>query len=313
MKLRSALPLLAAGLGFAAAPASAELSYGVTTAGSFFSFDTATPGTQSIIGSIGLPAGQSVGGMDFRPANGQLYLMGYNATTFAGQLYTVNLGTGGLTAVGTGFTLPASTVTGTTTAAQFGFDFNPVADRIRIVRYDGQNFRLNPNDGTIAATDTNATYDASTGLTGTPRFTAAAYTNNFAGATVTTLYGYEYINDRLVTMGGLNGTPSPNGGVVFNIGVTGIVAGNTGIMDMDISQATGAAFANVFNTANQNALYSVNLATGAFTLIGSFATGAIGTASVSDIAIRAVPEPGSVALCALGGAGLLALMRRRRA
>lgn len=34
----------------------------------------------------------------------------------------------------------------------YGFDFNPVADRIRLVS-DRQNLRLNPNDGTVVDGD----------------------------------------------------------------------------------------------------------------------------------------------------------------
>jgi hypothetical protein len=61
-----------------------------------------------------------------------------------------------------------------------GFDFNPVADRIRLVTSTGQNLRVNPVDGvTIADTRLNPQ-----GL----GIQAAAYTNSMAGATETELY-----------------------------------------------------------------------------------------------------------------------------
>jgi hypothetical protein len=53
---------------------------------------------------------------------------------------------------------------------------------------------------------------------------AAAYVNNFSGSTITTLYGIDTGADRLVLIGGLNGSPSPNGGVVSNVGALGVDA-----------------------------------------------------------------------------------------
>ena len=35
----------------------------------------------------------------------------------------------------------------------FGFDFNPTVDRIRVVSDTGQNLRLNPDTGAVAAVD----------------------------------------------------------------------------------------------------------------------------------------------------------------
>ena len=59
---------------------------------------------------------------------------------------------------------------------KIGFDFNPTVDRIRVTSSNRANFRLNPVDGSIAATDTQlayATTDANAGQTpgvsGVPR------------------------------------------------------------------------------------------------------------------------------------------------
>lgn len=59
---------------------------------------------------------------------------------------------------------------------------------------------------------------------GTPSVPALAYSNNLPGGTPTTLYGYDVGTDALVTIGGLNGTPSPNGGQVFTVGPSTLFA-----------------------------------------------------------------------------------------
>lgn len=279
--------------------ASAETVYGLagTTAAGFslFSFDSATPGVSTSVGAgiTNLTAGTQLVGMDYRPATRTMYAIGYNTTAFTIQLYSVNVGTAALTAVGA-----TTTVTGLNGSNRFGFDFNPVVDRIRVTHSSGANFRLNPNDGTVAGTDTALTYDASTGSTGIPAIYGAAYSSNFVGAASTTLYGYDYRTDQLTTVGGINGAPSPNGGLVFNIGDSGVISGSGGL-DIDIS-AAGAAFGVL-----DNEFYTVNLATGAFTSAGLLT----GRTDVLDIA--AVPEPSTYVLVAVVALGGVVLRRRR--
>src|SRR6266540_5506650 len=75
----------------------------------------------------------------------------------------------------------------------FGFDFNPVPDRIRLVSDGGQNIRLNPNDGTVAnaaPADMPLAFapgDQSGGQN--PGLVGWDYTKNLQGATTTTLGG----------------------------------------------------------------------------------------------------------------------------
>jgi hypothetical protein len=251
-------------------PQKGELVYGLTTNGVLFSFQSQTPGIVKTIGPItGLALGQIGVGMDFRPATLELFLLGYNDATGAGQLYTVNLSNAVLSAIGSGFSFASTTI-----GARFGFDFNPTVDRIRVTRNDGANLRLNPATGGLAATDAATTWDASSGFVGTATVVGLAYANNFNGTTNTTLYGYEYFHDRLVTIGGLNSTPSSNGGVTYNVGPSGIVA-TTEDYDLDISGASGIPYAVVNNT-----FYKVNTNTGTFTSVGS-----LSGLSVQDIAV----------------------------
>jgi hypothetical protein len=130
----------------------------------------------STVAITGLGAGETILGMDFRPATGQLYALGSTS-----RIYIINLTTGVATQVGTD---GAFTLNGT----KFGFDFNPVPDRIRVISNTEQSLRLNPNDGTLTASDIPLAYEPADPNAGTnPTAGAAAYTNSFAGATSTTL------------------------------------------------------------------------------------------------------------------------------
>jgi len=187
----------------------------------------------------GIPAGETLMGIDFRPANGQLYGIATNGMGMA-KLYTFNLSSGAATAVGTGFAI-------NTNSTAIGFDFNPTVDRIRLVTNSGQNLRLNPNDGTIAATDANIN-------PGTPMIHGAAYTNNFAGATSTVMY--------VTGMTKLYRQDPPNNGTLVEIGNLGIMADSQN--GFDIGGTSNMAF-GLFNVGGTVRVYSINLNTGATT------------------------------------------------
>ena len=144
----------------------APVAYAVDLTANLVIFNPTT-NDQVIKQITGLQANDTIVGIDFRPANGQLYALGNGS-----RLYTINLATGAATQVGSAQLTPM--LTGTS----FGFDFNPTVDRIRVVSNSGQNLRLDPNTGLVAVTDAMLN-------PGTPAVSAAAYTNNFAGATTT--------------------------------------------------------------------------------------------------------------------------------
>ncbi len=157
----------------------------------------------------GLKTHDRLVGIDVRPATGQLY-----AVARSGQLYTLDARSGRASAVGA----PAAGTVGTAV----GFDFNPTVDRIRLVTSSGRNLRLHPDTGAVAAADGTLAY--ATGGSA-PWVAAAAYTDSFAGATSTGLYGLDARRDTLVTQGTLPGaTPavSPNTGQLFTVGRLGV-------------------------------------------------------------------------------------------
>jgi Domain of unknown function (DUF4394)/PEP-CTERM motif len=283
-------------------PAVAEPVYGVSMEGTLFSFDSVTPATFTFIGPgiSGLVSGHSLRAIDFRPSNGQLYAISTDGAT-AAQLYTVNLVTNALTAVGGGFTLSGNTATGSSVVS---IDFNPVADALRVVTGAGQNYRVNANTGALIAQDTSI----SPSLLG--YIADVAYSNNVAGASTTTLYAYNYSFNALGTIGGLNGVPSPNTGVFNAVGLSGIAA-DSPVIGFDISGLTGTAYLTIDDPStslSNSAFFRVDLATGATTRVANFLF------PVLDIAVgpvaSVVPEPQTLILVALGLATLAA--RRRR-
>ncbi len=243
------------------------------------SFDAQTPGTlSSDVALTGLAAGESLIGIDFRPATGTLYSVAISATT--SRVVTINPTTGVITGVGAGFTPLLATT------AAYGFDFNPVPDRIRVINSSGLSIRLNPNDGAFAATDTSLAYVAGDpGAGAAPLVTQVAYSNSVAGTTVTTLYGIDFNTDVLVRIGGVDGTPSPNGGALTTIGSLGVVTA-TAAGGFDIEAVTGTAF-TVLRVGAVSNLYRVNLATGAATLVGPVG----GAANVNGISVGPEPRP----------------------
>lgn len=222
--------------------------------------NASAPGT--IVSSVrvtGIDPLTRIGAIDYRPAAPRVLY----AISNVGQLYTVNTTTGVATKVGAP---PAPTISG------IGFDFNPTVDRIRVVTQTRQNIRVHPDTGAFAAVDGELSYAATDRMAGAiPNVAGAAYTNNVANATTTTLFVIDTLGGRapaqLATQG--SATVSPNSGTLFTVGSTGVAT--LGPVGFDIGR-TGTALATLTNQATRvTSLYSINLTTGAATLIGPLA------------------------------------------
>lgn len=214
------------------------IAYATTSGNMLFRFNP-TNGSNNSVALTGLASNESIVGLDFRPANGGLY-----AISNQSRLFSVNTASGALTVIGS----PLLTVLSGTS---FGFDFNPTVDRIRLVSNTGQNLRLHPDLGTVVSVDGNLN-------PGTPFVNGAAYTNNIAGATTTTLFVIDSQTDMMYRQ------DPPNNGTLVAIGSLGInIDADSGF---DIGGNSAAAFA-LLKVNNVTSVYSINLATGAATKV----------------------------------------------
>jgi hypothetical protein len=236
--------------------------YAITTGNNLVSFNSADPSTvMTTVPVTGLQPGESILKIDFRPANGTLF-----ALSDAGRIYSINTGTGTATAAGSA---PIAV-----TGSAFGFDFNPTVDRIRLTSNDGQNLRLNPNNGGLAATDKPLVYaDTDDNAGRAPNIVASAYTNNAAGVSSTTLYNIDANLNTLVRQA------PPNDGILNTVGSLGVDVGS--VSGFDILGNT-AAFA-VINSS----LYTIDLNSGAASLVGRIGGGE----GIRDIALAVSSIP----------------------
>ena len=262
-----------------------EIIWVVNSGNVLVSFDSASRIQRSSVQISGLASGENIVGIDFRPASGGLVAM-----TDASRIYNLNLTTGAATAIGT------SAFTPVLAGTEFGFDFNPTVDRIRVVSNSEQNLRLHPDTGAVAATDTALAYATGDPGAGTnPSVGAVAYTNSTATSTITTLYAIDTARDVLVRIGSLNSAPvSPNTGQLFTVGSLGVNAGD--LVTLDISSATNVAFATL-QVDGSTDLYTIDLSSGAATRLGAVAgVTMIRGMSVEQAAIvQTIPVVGSAA------------------
>jgi hypothetical protein len=199
-------------------------------------------------------------GIDQRPQDGRIY-----GVTDRGQIVTIDAANGRATQV--------SRISGEfQPGGRAVVDFNPVANRLRVMGMNGINLRVNVETGE-AARDGQLKFAAGTPFAEqAPRITAGAYTNSMAGATATALYTIDTLTRTFNLQAPPNdGVQQPRGevaamlppGVAFDI-LAGEGGANTGFL-----LAGGT-------------LHSVNLETGAARATGAV-TG-LPAAEVIDIA-----------------------------
>jgi hypothetical protein len=239
---------------------------GLTSDGRLVCFNEERPGRTRELGEItGLTSGDTaLVGIDFRVQDGLLWGVGN-----AGGVYTLDV----TTAVAT----PAGALTVPLEGTSFGVDFNPAADRLRIVSHTGQNLRHNVNAGGVTLEDGDLFYTAGTPATD---IAGAAYTNNdLVSSTATTLFDLDATQDQIALQA------PPNAGSLGATGKLGVDAEPGAGFDVySVLDKNGVAVANrgfaVLRSAGAASFYELNLLTGAARLEGSFRD-----ADVIDIAV----------------------------
>jgi hypothetical protein len=201
----------------------------------------------------GLAEGEMLVGIDFRATDNMLY-----AVSNMSKIYSININTGAATQAGT--EAFENGVNGT----QFGVDFNPTVDRVRLHSDLAQNLRLHPDTGALLVVDGTLEYLAGDSAFGTmPSLVATAYTNPIPNAESTELYAIDSDLDTLVKL------PSPNDGKIETVGSLTVDTSDDAALDITVD---GSAYA-VLKTDTGSALYRINLATGEATLSGAVGTG----------------------------------------
>jgi hypothetical protein len=300
-------------LALPAAAQAAERFYGVTESNRIVTFNSDSPGaTRSSRPITGLLADENIVGIDVRPANGRLYGVGT-----ASRLYSIDPRTGRATAI------TADLFDIFLRGRSVGFDFNPVADQIRLVTEDDQNLRINPDSGQVidadpgpgdTQPDRDLSYragDVAGGPGDNPSVTGVAYTNSRPGAAGTQLYGLDTVTNSLVAQ------EPPDDGLLRTIGPLGVdVADPTGF---DIARDGQAYAAFKRGGKPDTGLYRLSLASGKAFRVGK--RNAVGTyVGRRRDPLRALSAAGPVAndtrrptvrVRRAGKAGVRALVRGR--
>ncbi|MFG2833548.1 DUF4394 domain-containing protein [Streptomyces zaomyceticus] len=230
-------------------------------------FDVSKPARTWSLGRVsGLSGDTKLVGIDFRVQNEKLYGVGDK-----GGVYTLSTTDARATKVSRLTVAPAGSA--------FGVDFNPAANRLRVISDTGQNLRHNIDDAaaplttTVDGTLTNPTTPPSTAM----GVTGAAYTNNdLSAATATTLFDLDTMADRISLQ-----SPA-NAGTLAPTGALGVDAAPDAGFDIHYDPATGMnhGFATIA-VGNSYRLYAVDPLTGRATGKGSFPT----AYQVTDLAL----------------------------
>ncbi len=236
-------------------------------------FSTSNPETVISSANItGLQAGEKILGIDFRPATGQLYGLGS-----ASRLYTINPSTGVATLVAPLTTVPMGSTTAVPLSLEgtsFGFDFNPVVDRIRIVSNTGQNLRAHPTTGvTIVDGRINPQPASVNGV---------AYDNNDNDpATGTELYALDVLTDQEFEI-----NPPNNGTLVEPLNIKLKIEGDGGfdIAPRNANVITDIGLA-IYEVNKKSTLLRIDVETGETKILAKYDKGVMYSAlAISPVA-----------------------------
>ena len=251
----------------------AEKAVAVTASNKLLKFNAGRPGRiMATLNITGLQPGETLLGIDYRVAKDQLYALGSS-----GRLYTINEDTAAATVVGMPFAVKLE-------GTQFGFDFNPTVDRIRVISNTGQNLRLHPDTGAVVdgnatlegvQTDGKLAYAAGDVNFGkAPMAVGAAYSYNKADTKITTNFALDAATGTLVTQGSREGVMpavSPNTGQFFTIGSLGMAFNNA---SFDIQALSDVAFAALNSDGSMASRWvTIDLKTGAAKSLGTIGGG----------------------------------------
>lgn len=246
---------------------------GLTDDGRLVTFRSGNTSRVTTVGRIfGLTGDRSLVGIDYRVQDGKLYGVGDR-----GGVYTIDTRTASAVKV--------SQLSVALNGRFFGVDFNPAANRLRVISDTGQNLRHNiddpagtPTAGTTAP-DAMLTYPPATGTA--IGVTGAGYTNNdLNSGTATTLFDLDTNLDQAAVQSPANaGSLAPTGKLLVDSASDAGFDIYSGLRDGTAVSNTGFATLKV---NGRYVLYQIGLLTGGAKFAGTFPS----RHQVVDLAIR---------------------------
>ena len=228
------------GVAFSAAVASASNVFVLTGDRNLVHMDAEA---LAVTGAVTVEGGEGrLLGIDVRPADGLLY-----GVFEDGTVAMIDPETGVATPVSTLSTMLPSGVVATV-------DFNPAADRLRVMGNDGTSLRVNVDTGEVVEDGSHSYAEGDT----TPDVIAGAYTNSFDGTEETQLFNIDGAAGWLVLQ------DPPNDGVLNPVGELGIEVESVGF---DI--LSNGAGANNAWLLSGGVLYAVDLESGVASEVGA--------------------------------------------
>ena len=225
--------------------------------GNLLTFDSRSPRAVRSKAITGLPTGVVLGGIDFRPATGDLYALGSDKV-----VYRVNVATAIAVAEGPAFEMAPDALN----SGNIGFDFNPTVDKIRVTSDADDNIRLNPDEGNLLSKDTSLT-PADVMVVGSA-YTNSSFTAFATRPTVTELYALDIApsKDRLWIQ-----RPANNGTLIMPVSLGFNLGANAGF---DIAGSNNVGYVAGTQMGRSSAeLWRVDLATGKTRSLGRIGKG----------------------------------------
>ncbi len=246
-----AVPVLALSM----ATANAHDMVALDEAGNMVRFSDKNPKAIENVAIMGTTA--RLVGIDVRPADGELY-----GVATDGSIYRIHSGTGKVT--------PVSRMSIGSFGSISMVDFNPVADRLRVVTSDGRSLRVNVDTGETIE-DGRLNYTMSKAFT----VGAGGYTNSMKGATSTQLYQIDTANLALALQ------DPPNAGTLNVVNAIAMTGGTKDMKGGDvITDPRGKSLAYVVRGPR---LYSIEIPSGQISLLGQI--GPLDNADFVDVAV----------------------------
>jgi hypothetical protein len=255
------LALIAAAAACLAGGAQAQTAVGLTADGRLVALDLATGAAGTAVTVAG--AGGRLVGIDVRPADGRLY--GFTDTL---AIVVIDPATGATT--------PLRTLSEPLDASgPVVVDFNPAADRLRVIDRTGRSLRVDVDTGAAVLDGSLAYAPGDAGAGRPPAVVAGAYTNSVAGVRGTELFDLDAARDALLLQS------PPNDGALQTRGPLGIDLPERAAFDILLD----ADEENLAYLAAGAALYRVDLDAGTATRVAALSGDA---SALIDIAVLPV-------------------------